>query len=54
MAVITERIELTESGGGIEHVTVANRGRSSVDLQGFNLRILNLETGDIDQNPKAS
>lgn len=41
------QIELTESGGGIEYFTVENRSGSLVDLQGFSLRVLDPETGEV-------
>ncbi|HSK98773.1 MAG TPA: hypothetical protein VK869_00410 [Rubrobacteraceae bacterium] len=41
------QIELTESGGGIEYVKVENLGEDPVDLQGFSLRVLEPETGQV-------
>jgi hypothetical protein len=41
------QIELTESGGGIEYFKVENRSRRRVDLQGFSLRVLDPETGEV-------
>jgi hypothetical protein len=41
------QIELTESGGGIEYFEVQNRSSSPVDLQGFSLRVLEPETGEV-------
>ncbi len=41
------QIELTESGGGIEYVSVENRSRRPVDLEGFSLRVLDPETGEV-------
>ncbi len=49
--VVIEQIELTQTGGGIEYVTVENRSRSPVDLQGFSLQVLDPETGDV--NPDS-
>jgi hypothetical protein len=49
--VVIERIELTETGGGIEYVTVKNQSKKPVDLQGFSLQVLDPETGDV--NPDA-
>jgi hypothetical protein len=46
--VVIELIELTETGGGIEYVTVENRSQKPVDLQGFSLQVLDPETGDVD------
>jgi hypothetical protein len=45
------RIELTETGGGIEYVTVENRSKKPVNLQGFSLQVLDPETGDV--NPDS-
>lgn len=41
------QIELTESGGGIEYFKVENLGRDPVDLQGFSVRVLEPETGQV-------
>lgn len=41
------QIELTETGGGIEYFKVENLGESPVDLQGFSLRVLEPETGQV-------
>jgi hypothetical protein len=41
------QIELTERGGGIEYVSVENRSRRPVDLEGFSLRVLDPETGEV-------
>ena len=49
--VVIERIELTETGGGIEYVTVKNRSQKPVNLQGFSLQVLDPETGDV--NPDS-
>ena len=46
--VVIEQIELTETGGGIEYLTVENRSRRPVNLQGFSLQVLDPETGDVD------
>jgi hypothetical protein len=46
--VVIPRIELTETGGGIEYVTVENLSGRTVNLQGFSLRVLNPETGQVD------
>ena len=45
------RLKLTESGGGIEYFSVLNRGDSVVNLQGFSLRALDPETGEV--NPDS-
>lgn len=47
LAVDLEQIELTESGGGIEYFSVRNRSKRSVDLQGFSLRVLDPQTGEV-------
>lgn len=51
VAVDIGRIELTESGGGIEYFTVQNRSERAVNLQGFSLRVLDPETGEV--NPDS-
>jgi hypothetical protein len=51
VAVDLGRIELTESGGGIEYFTVQNRSERAVNLQGFSLRVLDPETGEV--NPES-
>jgi hypothetical protein len=43
-----EQLELTESGGGIEYVTVLNRSTRPVNLQGFSLQVLDPETTQVD------
>lgn len=47
-----DQVELTESGGGIEYVTVRNSSRDTVNLQGFSLRTLDPETGEV--NPESA
>ncbi len=42
-----DRVELTESGGGIEYFTVTNGGERDVSLQGFTLRVMDPETGEV-------
>jgi hypothetical protein len=42
------RVELTESGGGVEYFTVINEGGEEVDLEGFSLRVVDPETGEVD------
>jgi hypothetical protein len=44
--VLLDRVELTESGGGIEYVTVINEGDAEADLSGFTLQVQDPETGD--------
>ena len=42
-----DQIELTETGGGIEYFTVTNEGDREVNLEGFNLRLVDPETGEV-------
>jgi hypothetical protein len=46
--VVIEQLELTETGGGIEYVTVQNRSPNPVNLQGFSLQVLDPETAQVD------
>jgi hypothetical protein len=46
--VVLEQLELTETGGGIEYVTIQNRSTRTVNLQGFSLRVLDPETAEVD------
>lgn len=46
-----DRIALTETGGGIEYFTVQNDTDQAVSLQGFSLRVLDPETGEV--NPDS-
>jgi hypothetical protein len=46
--VVLEQLELTESGGGLEYVTIQNRSTRPVNLQGFSLRVLDPETAQVD------
>lgn len=46
-----DRIDLTETGGGIEYFTVQNATEQDVSLQGFSLRVLDPETGEV--NPDS-
>lgn len=48
--VVLDRVELTESGGGIEYVTVMNQGDEEADLSGFSLRSQDPETGEVDNS----
>src|SRR3712207_7278882 len=41
------QVQTTEEGGGIEYFTVQNRGTTSVNLQGFTLRVLDPETAQV-------
>jgi hypothetical protein len=45
------RIALTETGGGIEYFTVQNDTDRAISLQGFSLRVLDPETGEV--NPDS-
>ena len=45
------RISLTETGGGIEYFSVQNDTDRAVSLQGFSLRVLDPETGEV--NPDS-
>lgn len=45
------RIALTETGGGIEYFTAQNNTDRAVSLQGFSLRVLDPETGEV--NPDS-
>jgi hypothetical protein len=45
--VTLERVALTRTGGGIEYFTVRNRGPDPVGLQGFSLRVMDPETGEV-------
>ena len=42
-----EAVELTESGGGVEYFTVTNRGDDRVNLEGFSLRVVDPESGEV-------
>lgn len=46
-----DRLSLTETGGGIEYFTVQNNSDRAVSLQGFSLRVLDPETGEV--NPDS-
>jgi hypothetical protein len=45
--VTLEQLQTTEEGGGIEYFTVQNRGTTSVNLQGFTVRVLDPETAQV-------
>ncbi len=45
--VTFEQVQTTEEGGGIEYFTVQNRGTTSVNLQGFTVRVLDPETAQV-------
>jgi hypothetical protein len=44
--VLLDRVELTESGGTVEYITVINEGDGEADLSGFTLQVQDPETGD--------
>jgi hypothetical protein len=44
--VLLDRVERTESGGAIEHITVINEGDAEADLSGFTLQVQDPEPGD--------
>ncbi len=46
-----DQLELTDSGGGLEYVTIANQSDQEINLQGFSLRVLDIETGEV--NPDS-
>lgn len=48
-----DRVELTESGGGIEYFTVTNNGEERVVLEGFNLRAVDPETGEVSEESEG-
>ena len=45
--VTLEQVQTTEEGGGIEYFIVQNRGTTSVNLQGFTVRVLDPETAQV-------
>lgn len=45
--VALDAVELTRSGGGIEYFTVTNSGEDRVNLEGFGLRVVDPETGEV-------
>lgn len=48
VALDLEGLELTETGGGIEYITIANQGDEEIDLSGFTLSVQDPATGEID------
>ena len=42
-----ERLELTDSGDGIEYLNIRNGSKEPVDLQGYTVRILDPATGEV-------
>lgn len=51
VAVQIEQLDLTETGGGLEFVTIANQSPREVNLQGYSLRVLDPESGEV--NPDS-
>ncbi len=49
--VVIEQLELTDSGSGLEYISIANQSTQEVNLQGFSLRLLDPETGEV--NPDS-
>ena len=46
--VVLDQFELTDDGsGGLQYVSIQNNSGNSVDLQGFTLRVLDPETGEV-------
>lgn len=43
------QLELTQNGAGIEYITVKNTSQNPVNLQGFTLRTLDTESGQVNQ-----
>lgn len=53
--VTLEQVDLTSDGSGIDFFTVENRSDEPVNLQGFSLRVLDPETGNVTQgSPRVS
>lgn len=46
--VVIDSFDLTRDGAGLEYVSIENNTNRAVDLQGFTLRVLDLETGEVD------
>jgi len=53
MNVTLEQLDLAQSGGGIEYITVKNRSPNQINLQGFSLRTLDPKTGDVNPDSKT-
>ncbi len=47
--VVLDQIELTERGGGVEYFVATNQGAGVVDLEGFSLRVMDPETGEVNE-----
>ena len=48
-----DQVELTESGGGIEYFTVTNNGEQRVVLEGFTLRVMDPESGEVSEESEG-
>lgn len=44
------QVKLTAGGGGIDHFTVKNRGKKTIDLNGFSLRLVDQQSGNVDES----
>ena len=51
--VTIEQLELTDEGGGLEYVTIRNRGAEAVNLVGFGFNVLDLETGEVNPDTEG-
>jgi hypothetical protein len=51
--VSIEQLELTDEGGGLEYVTIRNRGAEPVNLVGFGFNVLDLETGEVNPDTEG-
>lgn len=49
--VVIDQLQLTDSGGGLEYITISNQSPREVNLQGFSLRLLDPQTGEV--NPDS-
>ena len=48
--VSLSQVKLTSGGGGIEYVTIKNRSKKTVDLDGFSVRLVDQRSGKVDEN----
>lgn len=46
--VVIDQFELTEDGAGLAYISIENNTEDSVNLEGFTLRVLDPETGEVD------
>jgi hypothetical protein len=51
--VTIEQLEITDEGGGLEYVTIRNRGAEPVNLVGFGFNVLDLETGEVNPDTEG-